>query len=147
MTIHLNKLNSKFTQTSILIRVGLKLNRQLMIMWLILGTHKNFFVENQAIFLQRTMCFATTIMPRYNLRSCHNNFKHKFFVNSNIDQIRLQLLMYKLSIIYYPQTKDLLNWFCNVGKFHTFFKSTSTRKETNVNLLKLNTTKIKILKK
>ena len=85
MTIHLNKLNSKFTQTSILIRVGLKLNRQLMIMWLILGTHKNFFVENQAIFLERTMCFATMIMPRYNLRSCHNNFKHKFFVNSNID--------------------------------------------------------------
>ena len=54
MSIHLSKLSFKLTQTSILIRVGLTLNRQfrqLMIMWLILGTHKNFFVENQAIFL------------------------------------------------------------------------------------------------
>ena len=47
---------------NVLIRVGLKLNRQLMMLWLILGTHKNFFQETQTIFLLWTMSVAT-IMP------------------------------------------------------------------------------------
>ena len=54
--------NPEPTQINVLIRVGSKLNRQLMMLWLILGTHKNFFQENQTIFLLWTMSVAT-IMP------------------------------------------------------------------------------------